>query len=277
MRTKIKLLRILMLSIISIIIFVAISYIAAFSFNLKIIFGSIIYFLGTYFIVRSAIFGNKLLPFFLIATPPILIFIFFNLLQFKATASSFPSSLFLIISTIFGYLFYKSRYLFIPLILGTLIIVWIGFLQKFYNNIRVYKTYNQEALLKYPAVSLYDTTGSMVALDDNNKYYFIDFWTSHCAPCFRLFPKIDSINKLADTSRLEFIAINIPMEKEVKEDNYRILNDFDYTFKKLYAGATSVADSFQVSYFPTTVVVKNSQVIFRGDFETAVKRFKAIR
>ena len=153
---------------------------------------------------------------------------------------------------------------------------WFIYFQSLYFNQLLYKSYNQNVLFKYPNVKMYDTTGSIVALNDN-KYYFIDFWTSHCAPCFRLFPKIDSINKLADTSRLEFITINIPMEKEVKEDNYRILNDFDYTFKKLYAGTTSVADSFQVSYFPTTVVVKNNRVIFRGDFETAVKRFKEIR
>ena len=84
------------------------------------------------------------------------------------------------------------------------------------------------------------------------------------------------MTKLADTTKFKIVSINIPTWKEKKEDNFKLLDSFGYNFPKLFALAYAVADSFGVEYFPTTIVVKSNHVIFRGDFEEAVKRFKVV-
>ena len=88
---------------------------------------------------------------------------------------------------------------------------------------------------------------------------------------------VDSIDKLVNKDKFSISTVNIPLAKEQKQDNYNILNKFNYSFKKLFANNKSIADSLGVVYYPTTIAIKNGQVIFRGDFEEAVQRFKLLQ
>lgn len=265
------------LSIISIGLFLGLSFVGSYSLNIKLVAGSVIYFICTYYILKSPFFLKKFLPLIIISLLPLFVFLFFNILQFNISSVSFPSSLFISISIFGGFLFYKTRSYKIPVILAIAILFWLVFLQTYYNNIRLYKTYSQEVNFNYPRVKIYDTTGNLKEFKQINKYYFLDFWNSGCGPCYRLFPYIDSVNKLTNSSLFEFITVNVPIGKELKENNYRILNPFKYGFEKLYAAEGSIIDSFQIEYYPTTIVVKNGKVIYWGDFKTAIRRFKVLQ
>lgn len=265
------------LFIISTGLFLGLSFIGSYSLNIKLVAGSVIYFISTYYILKTPFFQKKILPFIIICFFPLFAFVFFNIRHFNTSAISFPSSLFIIISIISGFFFFKTESYKIPVGLAIMIVFWFAFLQMPFNNIRLYKTYNQEIDFNYPKVKIYDTTGNIRVFRQNNKYYFLDFWNTGCGPCYRLFPYIDSIKKLTSSPAFEFITVNVPIGKELKENNYRVLNPFKYSFEKLYAGEGSVIDSFQIEYYPTTIVVKNGKVVFRGDFKNAIRRFKVLQ
>jgi hypothetical protein len=80
-----------------------------------------------------------------------------------------------------------------------------------------------------------------------------------------------------DTTKFEIIAVNIPFRKEKLGDNYLLLDSFSYRFKLLFAENKNLADSYGIKAYPTTVVVKDNRIIFRGDFEDATKKFGMIK
>ena len=265
--------------IISTLIYLALALVGGYiSMNYKLVIGCGSYFIGTYFLLNSPRYPNKLFAFLLIFLFPFIAFIYFNLFHFEDTTVSFPSSLFICLGAACGYLFYKRRSYFIPVFLFLSVVIWFSFLQKPFFYKKWFNTYTGSVLFNYPAVKLYDTTAVVYNLDNPQKLYILDFWNSHCGVCFRKFPDVDSLNKLIDKSKFEIIAINIPFRsKEKKEDNYKILDDYNYGFKKLYTESMAIADSFGIESFPTTIVVKNQQIIFRGVFEDAIKRFKVVQ
>lgn len=260
-------------AIISIALFVGVSIIGSFSLSMKIILGTIIYFSGSFYFFKSNLLKNKVLGLLIIILPVLLSLIFFNILQFKATWISMPSQAFLILAVACSFVYHKNNWLAVPIILACLVFVWVGWLNKYYIYKYTYNTITGNVSFKLPQPSLYDSSGAIYPLVQKDKYYIVDFWETSCLYCYKEFPFIDSISKSADKLRYEIITLNIPIRKESKEDNYNALNKFHYSFKKLYAENISTADSFGVSGYPTTIVIKNQQVIFRGDFEDAVKRF----
>lgn len=266
----------------SIIIAIGISFVLFFfshlfgavSFKLKIIFGSGLYFLGTFFLVKHIAYPKKTVPFLLLLVPLLLVFVCINLLQFSSSWISLPSTISLILGCIAGFAWFKKRSPIIPATLVLLILGWTAYFNQFYVNQFSFNTIDGSVEFHQPVVTFYDATSRQYQLDEPNKIYVLDFWNSGCGVCFRKFPVVDSIARLADPSKFEVIAVNIPIRKEQKEDNYSILDSLGYSFRKLFAHQTNDADSFGVMVYPTTIVVQNHQVIFRGDFDDAVKRFR---
>ena len=243
------------------------------SLDLKLVTGCLGYFISLYWILSKEEFPNKLFAFILVAWFPFFVFVYFNIIQFKNTWVSFGASLFICLGAIGGSLYYKSRSIWIPVALALSILLWLAVIKNPFHNKIVYGTYNGTVLFHQPVISLYDNSSNVYNLNNPHKLYIIDFWTSSCGVCFRNFPMVDSISKQADKSKFEIIALNIPIQNEKKEENFRILSSYPYTFKKLFAEAQSVADSFGVNAYPTTIVIKGNKVIFRGDFEDAVERY----
>lgn len=255
------------------VLFMAVSFLGSYSMSLKIILGVIIYFLSTFYLASSNFFKSQLLSLAIPSLPLLLALVYFNIFHFNATWISLPSQIFLLLGAISGLLFYRQKSYFIPLVFCVLVIAWVGWLKKLYEYKFIFNSFTGNVSFPYPAVNLYDSTGLLSNLDRKGKLYIIDFWGSSCAPCFREFPEIDKVNKMADKNRYEIITVNIPLPKEKKEDNYALLSQYNYSFKKLFAEAAGVADSFGINGFPTTIVVKNQEVIFRGEFEDAIRRF----
>lgn len=149
--------------------------------------------------------------------------------------------------------------------------------QRLLTNKMVYNSFDQNVLLKLPDVKLYDSTGNLVSLKDSEKIIILDFWNSTCGPCYRLFPTIDSVRKKLDQTKYDIRVVNIPLNGEVKKDNYRLLNKYHYTFNQLFAETNSVVDSFGVEVYPTTIILFRNNVIFRGAFENAMKKIQTIQ
>ena len=103
---------------------------------------------------------------------------------------------------------------------------------------------------------------------DEDKVYVIDLWNKGCAICIRKFPKFEKLkNKYSDANDIEFIAVNI----------YRSENDIAYSQKlfdkknldfKTYYISEKEAEELKTEFFPTVIVIKNNEIIFRGHIET---------
>jgi thiol-disulfide isomerase/thioredoxin len=245
--------------------------------DVKLIAGTTAFFLTVYYTLKNSYLPNKITAFFCVSWLPFFAFIWFNVFQFEDTWVSFWSSLFICIGAAFGWLFYKKRSILYPIILFSLIPLWFAFVRSPFNNKMRFGTYDGQVLFTKPNISMYDSASIAYPANNPDKYYILDCWTSSCGVCFRKFPIVDNIGKHADKSKFEIIAFNIPIRKEKKESNFKLLDSFPYTFKKLYAETQSVADSFGITGFPTTIVIKNNKVIFRGDFEEAIERFEVVK
>jgi hypothetical protein len=91
-----------------------------------------------------------------------------------------------------------------------------------------------------------------------------------------LFPDIDSINKIKGNA-IDIYTINVPLQGERPIDNFEKLRKFGYSFKRLYAVNDNVVSEFNLKTYPTTVVIRDSIVIYKGDFLKAFEFAKTYR
>ncbi len=245
------------------------------SFTLKIIIGTCLYFSFVFlFALKYPIAKAKIL--FVFLAPLILAIVFFNIIDYKKTWVSIPSNLFLLLGSLGGYFYSKNKKLVIPLALIILLGLWEIGGQKLFTNKMNYGTFDQKILSAFPSVQLADSSTTILKTTGTDKIIILDFWNSGCAPCFRLFPLIDSINRKIDTTKYDIRLVNVPFNGEKEEDNFRILNRFPYNLKQLFAKDKSVADSFRIISYPTTLIIKNNKILFRGEFENAIKEMSKL-
>jgi thiol-disulfide isomerase/thioredoxin len=254
----------------SIILFILISAIGGISFQFKLIIGSFCYFLFTFSFLLFYTKINKTSIFTIIVLPPLLVLIFINILNFKGTWSGLPSSFFIFLGCLMGYLSSKKTFIYFFIVLVFLNITWISFGRIPYENKMQYGSITKKVFFKAPSFVLYDTANKTIGLN-NEKITILDFWNSKCAPCYSLFPIIDSVNKTMDTSKYEIFSVNIPLMNEKIFDNFKLLDKYNYSFKKSFTANDSILADFDVEVFPTTIVLKDNNVIYRGDFVSAIE------
>ena len=260
---------------ISFITFVAIAFFGSFSFSFKTIAGTGIYFVLTYLLCKK--YPNKKYYVLTIISLPIAVLIFFiNILDFKEAWISLPGNILFITGIFTGFLFSKSKNLSFLIALSILVGGWELSLKKMYINKMFYGTINQHTLTPYPSIKLTDSSDIELNTIVSDKIIVLDFWNSGCGPCFGLFPIIDSINKKIDTSKYDIRLVNIPLNGQKREGNFRVLNKFPYALKQLFAQNESVADSFKIVAYPTTLIIKKNKIVFRGEFENAIEEMKKL-
>lgn len=270
---KQKSLFILFTVLLSAFLFLFTAFLGSFSFILKEILGTALYFGVVLFLSvkfpyqKSTILLVLLLPLFLIL-------FFVNILDFQISRTSIPGNIFFVLGCLAGFYFAKTKKWLILFSLFVLLCCWELSGNKLLSNKMNFGTYSQRVFTPIPRVQLVDSNATPLQIADNNKIIILDFWNSGCGVCFRLFPFVDSINKQIDRNKFEIRLVNIPMNGQKKKDNFRILNRFPYSIDQVFAENISVADSFGVVAYPTTIVIKNNNILFRGDFENAIAKLK---
>lgn len=112
---------------------------------------------------------------------------------------------------------------------------------------------------------------------DNNsdKYFFekdkiivLDFWNNNCGSCFKKFPKLNTFyNKNKSNKNLQIFSANVyKSESEIKKGN-ELLTRYNYDFKNIFI-SNKYKNDFQIEAFPTVIVIKNNEIIFKGTIET---------
>jgi len=258
------------LTFLSFILFIAVACLAAFSFNYKIFIGSITYFLLTYIALKRLSSLKPLTIYSLIILPIIIAILYFNLYHYKSAAISAPSNIFLLASACLGFLFYKYKNWLSPLLLIVLLAAWQYKGNRLFMNYLNYGQLSGQVSERIPLTNLYNDAGA-IEYPKIFKTVILDFWNSKCGPCFQSFPYIERIHRKIDTSKFELRVVNIPVLNEKKEDNHNLLDRFDYSFNQLFADNSSIIDSFKITVFPTTIVLQNNRITYRGDFKEALR------
>ena len=107
-----------------------------------------------------------------------------------------------------------------------------------------------------------------INLKDNNKTYVIDFWNNNCGVCFQKFPLFDKLQqKYIVRNDLVFIAVNVYKEVDDIVDGNTLFKSQGHHFETYYIRKEDVTD-FEIKGFPTTVVVNNNTITFKGTVET---------
>jgi len=244
----------------------------SFSQNTKLYFGVAIYFFfSKYFLTNNLIF-HKEISFWIFISPIFVFQLSSNVFNYDNTVNSLPIHIFFILSSLTAFFYVKYSKLIILFLIS--LTIWFHF-----NGKKAYLDYRLFGSIKnnYINNNIFSGLSNIRNYDfvvDTNKLTIIDFWNSKCAPCYRQFPLIDSISKLVDTSKIDILLLNIPLKGETKEDNYLLLNKFNYSFKQIFANDSRIMDSLKINYFPTTIVIKNNIVLFSGEFNDAIKKFK---
>lgn len=246
------------------------AFIGAYSFSLKTILGSYIYFALT-FILCTKYRDKRNIIFIIILIPSLIVLFFLNIISFKEAWVSFPSNVFLMLGILLGFIYSKNKRIVNIIALTLLVGGWELIGQKIYTNKMLYGSYNQKTMSNFPSIRLADSSNIVLNTSTNDKIVILDFWNTGCGVCFRLFPYIDSVNKKIDTNKYDIRLVNIPLNGQKRNQNFSRLNEFPYKIKQLFANDESIADSFNIVAYPTTLIIKNNKVVFRGEFENAIE------
>jgi|GEM_PF-6213290 len=248
----------------------AVSYVGKYSFTYKIIIGSVSYFIIAVYLLRKYAPLSKYHPFFILVAPIILLVIPLHIYEFKETLISLPSTIFLLTSLLFAYIFFKAKHWIAIVIPIGFMIVYFYLLQPAFYNYLYYRSYTQkteEALKQFSFVDSLNNKYNNENIDDT---VVLDFWNSKCGPCYKQFPIVDSIYK-KKKSRYSIYTVNVPLNGEGVNNKRKLLSRFNYTFPQLYSQNDSILKTLGVYVFPTTLVITKSSIIYRGDFVNAIE------
>jgi len=93
--------------------------------------------------------------------------------------------------------------------------------------------------------------GSLKINDFKGKAILIDLWNTRCTACFKLFPKLDSLQKLF-SDQLQIILVN-PENKVNTEEFFRKHPKIFKPSLPMVTGGTAILDLFPVDGYPYTV------------------------
>lgn len=237
------------------------------------------YFAFTIFIfhrLRNNRVGSKLL---IVTIGVIIVHVIPRLFDFEAHMISIPEFISELVGIIFGLLFFYSNK--IGRVFSSLCVLALLFLTYYLEadvvNIMLHNEYAEEISkrdIRLDEVAYFERNSAICydSIFNNNTVYIVDFWTTSCMPCIRLFPLIDETHKEYISNRnIKVKTICMLDGKESMNSPYNLVQKkgFSFPINTVYYN-DSVANLIGINSFPTTLVIKNKEVYFRGSFEAAI-------
>lgn len=169
---------------------------------------------------------------------------------------------FSLMAILLGYYFKenKSKLLIFPILFS----IFIFFGYKDYLSLIYGRNYIIAKQL--PNISLYTSNLEETTLNQKDKVYVLDFWSTSCGVCIQKFPDFEKkVFEYKDNPNVVFYSINTPVRKENINDNIQLVKDkYNFKFNKLYAKDFSVCDSLGFNKFPTLIILKNDTIYYQG-------------
>lgn len=126
-----------------------------------------------------------------------------------------------------------------------------------------------------PAISAKDIKGKTVKLGSN--YTLLDFWGTWCKPCIAIIPELVDIHQRYPKLNLVSVAVEGSMDDLPKLKKLTKELNMDWTHVcQLHGDTASVASSFDVSSFPTTIIIDpDGKIIYRGSGSNSTDKLRA--
>jgi len=203
----------------------------------------------------------------------ILILPLITILTFISLFSNFTYSLtyilFLPLSCILAYLFYKKKSILI-ILFTILSFSFASFV--FFPNLLVYNQnnkFNKNTTIKN--LALIDKEGNSIKID-STKITVLDFWTTSCKNCFKSFPEFEKVYlKYNENQNIEFYSINVPIKNDTLKKTISIVEKLNYKYPTLFYLPEKSHDelsNYGIISFPHLLIVKNNKIKYSGRMET---------
>jgi len=130
---------------------------------------------------------------------------------------------------------------------------------------------NAREKIKLPDIALATGDGDTISTNSfRGKTTIIDFWTTRCGICYKKFPDFETLHNFYKTdTNIVFYSIHIPTKYDSLENSNKLLDEFNYSFNKLYSLNPDDKISFNIPFFPVLVIVnKDLDIIYKGDLNT---------
>src|SRR5690606_12634301 len=105
-------------------------------------------------------------------------------------------------------------------------------------------------------------------------YLVFDFWSSACVICMREMPIWDSLSQVSSQRSVSIVPVFIPYRDETEENAMAILEKYGIRYVSTANGNATLLQNFQVSAFPTLLIIRDNIIYFRGGANEAVKWLK---
>ena len=110
-------------------------------------------------------------------------------------------------------------------------------------------------------------------IKENNQYYLIDFWYSHCAPCIEGFPKLKNIYNQFHSKGFEIVSISVDKLK-YKEDYHAAIKKNKLSWKHIWDKDGLTAEKYNIYSFPTYILLdKDWRIINSNIRNTELEAF----
>ena len=225
-----------------------------------------------YFIVAWVLFNkypeDRTKVAFIITLPLLLLYLPIHLLDFQETRFSLPSSVAGLIGIILGFLawrFKQARMVFIVSALAIALTVQFYLYQRWLDYLS-YGQFNTTMNEPVPEMKFVNELGAEKGNEIfRDKIVILDFWNTACGACFMKFPILQKISDQYSNSGIEVYAINVPLSRDTVNQSYEALKERKYTFNNLVAAEQSITKDLNVFVYPTTFIVVNGVIKFKGD------------
>ena len=206
--------------------------------------------------------------------------------HFKTTIGSLPGSLFMILAVFIAFGVFRIRNAFLKIVLSVLfftLCIWFSysgylrFLHKMtYNSF----TGQTEQVVSVPLVFQNENNEDILISDINSQYIVLDFWSSYCGLCFKMFPEVQKVYEKWNDDRVQLYSIfcRYEIREETPLKGIEILRDKGYTFPSLSIDIKHpVLNEMGVVFFPTVLIFDEDRIIiFRGSIQFAEKFLEKI-
>lgn len=120
-------------------------------------------------------------------------------------------------------------------------------------------------LLKDRLIFYRDSGEPFDPASSGDKIMVLDFWNTSCPACFRKFPELQTLyDRYGNNDKVFISAVNVPLDRDSAGSASGILQRKGFRFPSLIA-AKEMERTFRIESYPTTVILKNNRIWFRGD------------
>lgn len=225
---------------------------------------------------------NHFLVMLAIILPMLLIYAPLYIYRFQETLFSFPSFAAHFLGVAAGLAFTYSRHAILRIGIVAFVLLVAGWTisdgySMWLNRVNFGSFTGKVSIPAKPFVVSNSNGQEMTNRDLRGKVVVFDFWNTGCGVCFEKFPVLEEIaTRFQNHQGIEFYAVNIPLKRDKAGYSRKIWQDLRYTVPSLFAPNLQTAETFGITAYPTTLIIKDgTTIIYKGNIEGAEKILKA--